>query len=252
MLAKARLISKAAIPFKVSNLPYTTFVGTSILSSVAPIAPYFQSLESLAWTTFLQGSLILGIWSRNEFFEKNDTAASSYLPYSKIIPAFIFGSIGSIVGSALGYLIAAGVQKDGTQHLGTIAACIAASYIGGTANFFETGYTLNVNSKYLSIFAGVDIAVMVVYFAMLSTLRSSQRLQRLLLGHSSSIMPSQLTSETQVNADSEAFIDKSENVASRSVLTTSILLFLSVGMTRLAALVQHAIKIPGLSVMIST
>ena len=55
-------------------------------------------------------------------------------------------------------------------ELSQLAACLAASYIGGTANLFETAATLNMPSstrELLRLVAVADIAAMTVYFSVL-------------------------------------------------------------------------------------
>ena len=64
------------------------------------------------------------------------------------------------------------------NSLRILSACLTASYIGGTVNFFETakivGGTGSESMRSLvNLVAGVDIGVMVLYFWFLSIIRDS-------------------------------------------------------------------------------
>jgi len=85
--------------------------------------------------------------------------------------ALCFGAVGTISGSLL---TAFGMQFLGLNVPGHLVAlsmgCLTASYIGGTANFFETVRMINPDPEglqYVTVLAGGDVAVMGLYFFVL-------------------------------------------------------------------------------------
>ena len=129
---------------KVSNLPYTSFFASSIASSAyRPLITILPTnAETLAWTVFLQGSLVLGIWNQNMNLKSENKGSS--LP---MLAAFAGGVCGSVLGAIAGYFLSSFLFTKVSMEpiigsIRVVAACMAASYIGGTANFFETGQIL--------------------------------------------------------------------------------------------------------------
>ena len=244
---------------KVNNLPYTSFFASSIASSaIKPLSTLLpNNAESLAWTIFLQGSLVLGIWNQNSKLN-SDNSSSSHKLFPMLI-AFTGGVGGSVIGALVGcctssFFLSTGLVDPSVHTLRVVAACIAASYIGGTANFFETGKILletsNTNSRYLNVVAGVDIAVMVIYFATLVFMRSSRALQFVfppLLEGKRNVQTSRIPIEYRDNV--QALTSKSKIL---EPLLSVVLLTMSVFIASFSSNLQNLINIPGISVMLST
>ena len=92
--------------------------------------------------------------------------------------AFSIGCIGSLLGSFFGFQVSAHfaniVPPTETKIWPIAASCLAASYIGGTVNFYETAQALGATgqvAKTLHLIAAADIIVMVLYFGILTSLR---------------------------------------------------------------------------------
>ena len=160
-------------------------MGFGLASAAATLRPggwpLDPALESLSWTVILQGALVLGIWStsRGAAGQRANRTAQVQGKAQAMLAAFFFGCIGSLAGSFLGVQVAGCfAQTAADRQVWPIAAsCLAASYIGGTANFFETAAALGAKSspstlKALNLIAGIDILVMVAYFGVLLWLRS--------------------------------------------------------------------------------
>ena len=160
-------------------------MGFGLASAAATLRPggwpLDPALESLSWTVILQGALVLGIWSTNRGAagQRANRTAQARGKAQAMLAAFFFGCIGSLAGSFLGVQVAGCfAQTAADRQVWPIAAsCLAASYIGGTANFFETAAALGAKSspstlKALNLIAGIDILVMVAYFGVLLWLRS--------------------------------------------------------------------------------
>ena len=136
-------------------------------------------LEHASWTVVLQTSLILGVWASRS---RTSVGASSprkaaVKKSAPMIVAFALGCIGTMLGSFCGVKCAAQFASTSSSSVWPIAAsCLAASYTGGTANFFEVANVLGALqgpvARALSLIAGIDILVMVIYFGVLLSLRS--------------------------------------------------------------------------------
>ena len=93
---------------------------------------------------------------------------------SRLGPMFAtlcFGAVRTITGTLL---TAAGMQAPGLgvppHFMALPLGCLTASYIGGTANFFETVRIIGPNPEglqYVTVLAGGDVAVMGLYFFVL-------------------------------------------------------------------------------------
>ena len=198
----------------ISKLPYITNKAISLIRNDLPVFSFFASssiasfrnivinhkLNTSAWTIFLQSSLILSIWNNFDYFKKQ-SMKDYYKSNITILIAFLFGSIGSIIGSIFGYYTSilyikltsnnALLISHTSLQLKLIASCICSSYIGGSANYFETAELLT--SKLMTIklttntillknglnaVAGIDIAIMVLYFTVISSIQSAASRRR--------------------------------------------------------------------------
>lgn len=169
------------------NLPLFSFFASSVIATTRHLSLPTPVTEA-AWTIFLQSSLILGIWSKYDQFQSQ--SMQSFLQSNlSILMAFIIGSMGSFLGGIFGYSVSsyfvqstaiAGANTATTLlKLKMIASCITASYIGGTANFFETSehltsmYKSSMDiKKSLNAVAGIDIGIMVAYFSLITSIQT--------------------------------------------------------------------------------
>lgn len=124
--------------------------------------------ETYAWKVFLPVSLSLGIMgtARN----KQQCPEPTMQSLQCVLLAFLFGTIGSLAGASINIVLSKLLisSKKSFVEVSTLATCLAASYIGGTANFFETAAALQLQARQqLSLLAVADIGVMAVYFSIL-------------------------------------------------------------------------------------
>eukprot|EP01038_Epipyxis_sp_PR26KG_P007471 gene7471-10184_t len=160
-----------------------TFIIGSVLASI-PKKPLnlHSNLESAAWDIFLQSSLVLSIIGNltNKFVDKLSQVdnKSNKIELTMVI-GFILGTFSSIIGGIMGSKIVKLLSRlfVHLSHINVIAcmSCLTASYIGGTVNFFDTAKLLKLNGddlKVIQLLAAGDIAVMILYFAVLNILKS--------------------------------------------------------------------------------
>ena len=191
--SKLPYIANKAISFIRNDLPVFSFFASSSIASFKSIV-INPILNTSAWTIFLQSSLILSIWNNFDYFKKQKVK-DFYKSNITILIAFLFGTIGSIIGSILGYYTSILYIKLTSSNIITshislqlklIASCICSSYIGGSANYFETAelltsklMTCHVTTNTillkngLNAVAGIDIAIMVLYFTVISSIQSA-------------------------------------------------------------------------------
>lgn len=202
----------------------------------------------VGWSYLLQGALICGLWSGKSKFTQelqNDShLSSSWKEWIPIISVFLIGSFGSLVGGFLGFHVAqsSSISKD---SLSILSACLTASYIGGTVNFFETSKSLGATGstlkKLLFNVASIDIGVMVAYFWLLKVIRNSSMMN---------LLPKKNGIAERNTSEKETTIDVLNSVTPFWMLIPSIIV--SIGITFIANFIQGRISIPGISVMFVT
>lgn len=174
------------------------FLLSSIAANVLPFPqlrdPVAKSgLMKVAWTHFLQGALILGIFgatSSSSDVSESNSSTDTLLQSKSLIPVlvtFILGALGSFMGGILGFSYAKSSQTIGKYDLATVISCLVASYIGGSANFFEVASFLGKDASpslpgIVTLVAGLDIGIMVVYFSILLSLRQCKSVISFLSG----------------------------------------------------------------------
>lgn len=182
-VAAVNIISTLSVSQKRCDSGLSSFFIASALSSIKPDGWSLNPiLEGLSWTLFLQSALVLGIWSSSPNAGKsNETTLNRTNKLAKMttmMVAFFIGVIGSLIGSLVGVPLASSLSSASQIEQSLVwpiaASCLAASYIGGTANFYETASALGAKgtvAKTLNLIAGIDILVMVVYFGVLLGVR---------------------------------------------------------------------------------
>ena len=160
----------------------SSFLMGSAVASLAPAEGLHPLLQRLSWSLFLQAALILGVWSTGAAARSNtqpmkaQTGPAIFSGLLPILVSFSFGCAGSVLGTLTGASLV-GSLFPASEVWPVAAACLAASYVGGTANFFETASVLGAAgagpvARTLRLIAGADIAAMVLYFSVLLRLRS--------------------------------------------------------------------------------
>jgi uncharacterized membrane protein len=245
-----------------SNPSFTSFFVASVAATTLPIrAQCTAPLDRLAWSLLLPSSLVLGIWSQPaESSAENVAGMSSNM---QVLLAFLFGSIGTFIGSMCGFMLTNKFLQILAKVMGEeprwrkpdvelVTACTASSYIGGTANFFETGNILkkqiggtSSSSRMLNIVAGIDILVMITYFAWLMSMRKSDQVGE---ETTSAGVPAgaPLEATTVVPSDWPA------STAPESLAPQALCIAGALTIAKASALIQEKISIPGVSITIST
>lgn len=146
------------------DAPQLSFLFTALFSFVKSDVVVFKTIETAAWTTFLQSSLVLGIFSSFQDKSKVSEKYSGNISKTMFL-AFAFGSIGSFFGGFVGKVVAKPLYSNSFFEPSLIpcCACLVASYIGGSANFFEVASLLQQKwsslADVVSIVAAVDIGL---------------------------------------------------------------------------------------------
>jgi Protein of unknown function (DUF819) len=250
-----------------------SFLLASVLNSGAPALCKLDSrVDGMAWSHFLQSALVLGLWSTSTSQAKPAKNVNTR-QWIALFIVFLIGTFGSIIGGYVGFHAAGlslnvGGKSFPPDSLSILSACLTASYIGGTVNFFETAKILGANTSetkkaLLNLVAGVDIGVMVLYFSLLSAIRDSP-IQRIFptatseTGSTDALitLPLIVTSVqnticlenniTSHNGNSPAkyFVRKTLNYLPSVVLSGCI--------SMLANFVQKKVPVPGVSVTVAT
>ena len=193
-IASAACLQSHRLPAKVDSGLSSFFLASTVSSLLPGGLQVHPLLEKLSWTVILQSALILGIWSTGARAKPAEAslAATQGAPIPStssrrgrklltMLVAFAIGCAGSILGTLVGAGLVSrlppsvGASAQAKAVWPIAAACLAASYIGGTANFFETASALGAAgpaARTLSLIAGADILAMVLYFSVLLGLRA--------------------------------------------------------------------------------
>lgn len=127
-------------------------------------------VQHIAWTFFLQSSLVLSIFGSKKMNWKLLRA----LPVYQCVLAFTFSALGSFLGGIAACRAVSMLYKHDSTLLTSlipISSSLVGSYIGGTANYFEVANILTKNLKITDLVnsvAAIDVAVMVLFFQLLS------------------------------------------------------------------------------------
>lgn len=161
---------------RIGDSTLSSFAISSLLTNIFKVSSIYDNhIDHIAWSILLPSSLVLSIWSTNPLNEKQNR--NSIWKHAPMMASFALGSLGSFVGS----YVAAFLSKS--NELTAIAGCLCASYIGGTANFFETSSILfpstsSINISLLHNVAGIDIAIMIIFFVILRRIQSNEHFRR--------------------------------------------------------------------------
>jgi len=183
-----------------SGILATLTTAMALASSLRQRLPRQHVLYDLCWSTVLPASLallLLSLGNDNNEKSKDDDDGDDVNAHVAAVPAaiarlavpFALATLGSVLGCLVSFLVC--------YHFPTLwlppraarqaAACLTASFIGGSVNFFATAAAIGNSSSsstttssntLVSAMAAVDIIVMALYFAVLSAALQSKKLQR--------------------------------------------------------------------------
>ena len=214
------------------------FLVSFFISNKFPsLAIKSDKIISFGWSNVLIASLVIGMLGSND--EGSPSTAMNAIP---MLVSFISGALGSFVGSIVAFNIVKKICSANilVSDLAICAGCLAASYIGGTSNFFETANVLVKNNsstlKLLNIVAGIDIFVMVCYFMVLLCIRK--------IG----IKDGTAQSKKPFHNSSDSRISHS-NIAVLDIVKPGLL---GMVVSLISSKLQKTIAIPGVSVTIAT
>lgn len=176
-------------------------LATSAILSNTGLAPASHVVYDVCWSTLLPASLALLLLSlstaknsasatkKHNEQPKHENPNSSARVVRDLALPFGLASVGSIAGCLLSFFICRafpGVWQLSGPEAAQAAACLVASLIGGSVNFFATAAALagttttaaSTTSTLVSSMAAADLVVMALYFAFLDWALYSPRLQR--------------------------------------------------------------------------
>jgi uncharacterized membrane protein len=179
-------------------------LATSAILSNTGLAPASHVVYDICWSTLLPASLALLLLSlsttsssatdatsmKDEQQPTHQNANSATRVIRDLALPFGLASVGSIAGCLLSFFICRAfpsVWQLSGPEAAQAAACLVASLIGGSVNFFATAAVLagttttaaSTTSTLVSSMAAADLVVMALYFAFLDWALYSPRLQRL-------------------------------------------------------------------------
>ena len=243
------------------------FSSTQLVSTQAS-----DVLSSVCWGTFLPASLALLLLSPTKG-HKSDQEASSQVAHirqsiQQLAIPFILASIGSVLGCVCSFWLC---TKLSTPWLlpkpeARIAlSCLAASFVGGSVNFFATAKAIEQSTRMSSStivgsMAATDIVVMAIYFSLIGSAMSSERIQQ---WFSNPPSPASRLPSKERNDETTAFLEEqgqshSETISSpstpsaqvvRSVRGTVLASAVALGIVHVANVVETRFQsfIPGLA-----
>jgi uncharacterized membrane protein len=156
-----------------------TLLLAAILSNTTSWIPTVHPLYDLCWTIFLPASLTLLLLARNEMpiITENNISTTSLLAndetsiaacIKRVSVPFVVASLGSLLGCWTSYQCARTFHWFSPDNAKSATACLSASYVGGSVNFFATARLINANAELLGSLATADLLTMALYFTFLS------------------------------------------------------------------------------------
>lgn len=206
-----------------SGILTTLMVAAVTSNTFASYIPRQHFLYDICWSYVLPASVALLLLSLqrnpdvNTAGDEGSTAstASNVLSTSststsasirRLAIPFAIASLGSVLGCCLSFFICYKFPSIWLSPLiaSQAAACLTASYIGGSVNFLATASTIllldngtttaSSISTMISAMAAVDIVVMALYFVLLNAMLSSRKLQQLFQSNNNIVAPTNLVS----------------------------------------------------------
>ncbi|EEC51023.1 predicted protein [Phaeodactylum tricornutum CCAP 1055/1] len=162
-----------------------TLISAALISNVG-LAPTLHPLYDTCWTTFLPGSLTLLLLSMQKKTTETFANGESILTVVRRVSVpFAIASVASVLGCALSFWLCLTFPMHllPKQEATVATACQAASFVGGSVNFFATAAVVADRSvsTLVSSMATADLVVTAIFFAILSTALQSPSLKRMFL-----------------------------------------------------------------------
>lgn len=184
----------------------TLFIAGMLSNTNLKLLPVQHPLYDLCWIKLLPLSLSFLLLApkvenitkhSSESFQLEEETSPDRLKSKRnvgdivvnLAPPFLLGALGSILGCILSYLLATKSMISKMllmQREEALLACgsIAASYIGGSVNFFAAANILRESNGFesstlLTSLAAADLILMALYFAFLSSCSSFSWVQKL-------------------------------------------------------------------------
>jgi uncharacterized membrane protein len=193
-----------------------TLLGTTTTGTGASAIPQrcLDALLDMGWQVFLPASLVFLLLSldQSETSQPTDSADlldrsfSSSIAIRRLALPFVVACVGSVAGCAASYFASRQCWCWGSSTSSSLsswgqaaarrlllpprdaalaASCLAASFVGGSVNFFATAAIVVVGPHatpharaLVSSMASVDLMVMAAYFASLGTMLQSKTLKK--------------------------------------------------------------------------
>jgi len=176
-----------------------TLAASSVLANLG-LAPVVHPIYDLCWSTFLPASLVFLLLSLRKDDDgggagaraaisgsrKDDSSSAALSAVVGLALPFALAAFGSICGCVASFFLARrrypGIGLTGPDAL-ISAACLTASFIGGSVNFFATAALVceaeaaAATPPIVASMAAADLVVMAVYFACLGSMARSRRLR---------------------------------------------------------------------------
>ena len=147
--------------------PTVALVCGSVLSN-AGVVPAASGAYDVCWGTLLPASLALTLLGQEDGRERPSRGE-----LGRVGRAFAVGAAGSVLGGVVAARVGAPLLGRDTAAKG--AACLAASFVGGSANFFQVSRAVGLGDSsggrgLVAALAAADVLVMAAYFLGLQAL----------------------------------------------------------------------------------
>ncbi|CAJ1931441.1 unnamed protein product [Cylindrotheca closterium] len=179
--AASALIGASYVGLKCDSIvPNSGIAGTLIvaglLSNSFTLVPTLHPLYDICWSHILPASLallLLGYRSDGDSLQKSsstnqDTSSSAASSIFRLFIPFLTASFGSLLGCFMSFKCSQALGWLTLANAKAATACLSASYVGGSVNYFATGRMINASSDLLGSLATADLLVMAIYFSFLS------------------------------------------------------------------------------------
>jgi len=180
--ASAAVLGSSLVGLQLERwIPSGGILGTLLVaagcSNVFSWVPSIHPLYDACWTWVLPASLAFLLLAYRPPPKINgDTKPMPPSPSSSIAACirrvagpFVVASIGSLLGCWISYHCALRLNWFGSMEDARAATgCLAASYVGGSVNFFATARLIGAHPNLLGSMATADLLAMALYFFVLS------------------------------------------------------------------------------------
>lgn len=226
-----------------------TLSMAAVASNLLQIAPTHHPLYDFCWSTVLPASLALLLLSLKTNNKQSDGLSTTDKEDESILTAvkrlavpFSLASIGSVVGCLLSFAVCYRFQTAWLSPVAAsqAAACLTASFIGGSVNFFATAAILDrestatTSTTLVSAMAATDIVSMALYFAALSAALQSQRLQRLFDAYETEESLSEGSLNTSITGEDPSGLLSKPSFTRRRLPATLLVCMLALGLVEIA------------------